>query len=625
MLDAIRNHSKSIVVYALFILLILSFIVWGAGDVITGGSSRHSVATVGDRQIGQAELRDAFNREVNRLRAALGDRFDRRAALAMGFDRSVLASLVNEALFDLGAADLGLAVSEDIVRAEIRKNPAFHDIAGEFDINRFRNALSANGLTEQRYVDLIGRDIRRGIYLDVVKSGATAPKTLVDALYRLDGETRTVAVVAIEDETAAKTLPEPTEKNLKTFHNANANTYTAPEYRGLSYVYLTAADLSAGIDVTPEELREAYAAREASLKIPEQRTIRQILVKNEEKAKEIAAAIGGGKDFLEAATEIAGMNPKSVDLGTVTKDRYLPELADAVFALAEGAVTPPLKSPLGWHLVQVTDIKAGVVKTLDDARDDLTREVRLDKATDALYELSNKFEDGLGGGATLEEAAKTIGLSVKTIAAMDARGFDMAGKKIEGTPVEGDFAGVAFQTPENQESALIESGSDGYFMIRVDGITPSRLKPLDEVRNDVVRDWKAEQRAAAADALAEKILEALKSGGDPKAVAKREGLAIKLVDDVARSGRGNLPQALVNAIFKVDPNESVRARGRNATLVAKVLDIDIPDPSKAPERTAALAETLNDEIERDILGVLAQGIQRNFPVRINQAALEATF
>ena len=85
----------------------------------------------------------------------------------------------------------------------------------------------------------------------------------------------------------------------------------------------------------------------------------------------------------------------------------------------------------------------------------------------------------------------------------------MAGKKIEGTPVEGDFAGVAFN-PENQESALIESGSDGYFMIRVDGITQS-LETLDEVGNDVVRDWKAEQRAAAADALAEKILEALKA------------------------------------------------------------------------------------------------------------------
>lgn len=625
MLNTIRNHSKSFVVYALFILLILSFVVWGAGDVLTGNVARDAVAHVGDDQIEETEVRDAFNREVNRLRAVFGDRFGQREALAMGFDRSVVQSLVNERLYSMGAMDLGLAISDEVVRQEIQKDPGFKNITGVFDINVYQSVLAQNGFTEQRYVNLISNDIRRGLYLDAIRAGTKPPRTLVNALYRHAAETRTIALVTIDDEKAASSIKAPTEEDLTAFHQANAASFTAPEYRKISYVYLKAQDLASEIDVSDDELQQAYQSQAARFVVEEERTIRQILVQSEAKALEAQKALAEGQDFIKVATELAGMKAQAVELGTISKDRYLPDLADAVFALSKNGITEPLKTPLGWHLVQVTDIKEGSTQTLDDVRDDLTRDIQLSRSIDVLYSLSNTFEDALGGGATLEEAANQVGLNVKSIDAMDAQGFGPDGSKIDALPVEGGFAGVAFATPANQESTLIESGADGYFLLRVDGITESRLKPLTEVREQVIAGWEAEQKASAGDQIANKMLETLKSGRTLDALAKQENMKVTIIEGITRNEADKAPQALVDAIFDVHLNESTKARGDASTLVAQVLAITIPDPAAAADEIESMSNQLASSVEQDLTAMLARSLRDDYPVSINQNALNQLF
>jgi len=116
------------------------------------------------------------------------------------------------------------------------------------------------------------------------------------------------------------------------------------------------------------------------------------------------------------------MDEKTVNLGEMTRDQIMPELAKDAFALAQGAVSKPIKTSLGWHLIRVAKIIPGSKQSTEEVRETLRRTIAKELAIDALFKLANKLEDALGGGATLEEAATGLALAVRTIPAIDAKG-----------------------------------------------------------------------------------------------------------------------------------------------------------------------------------------------------------
>src|SRR5690606_8228051 len=76
-------------------------------------------------------------------------------------------------------------------------------------------------------------------------------------------------------------------------------------------------------------------------------------------------------------------------------------------------------------------------------------------------------------------------------------------------PEFGDFISVAFSTEEGEISSLVANDTNtAYYLLRVDGVTPPRIKTLDEVRGEVVDAWKATQRKRA---LQERTIEVSKA------------------------------------------------------------------------------------------------------------------
>src|SRR5687768_16803235 len=100
MLQALRSTVGSWVVKILFVLLILSFAVWGIGDIFRGNTST-TVAEVGDVKISTSELDNAFRQEVNRLRQMMGGQIDAEQARALGLVEQSLQQLVQSTLLGL--------------------------------------------------------------------------------------------------------------------------------------------------------------------------------------------------------------------------------------------------------------------------------------------------------------------------------------------------------------------------------------------------------------------------------------------------------------------------------------------------------------------------------------------
>src|SRR5690606_37024635 len=136
MLNTLRKGAKSWVAKGLFLLLILSFAAWGIGDYLQPDPAG-PVAEVGELEISGQELSRDFNRELERMRQRFGGNIDRGMALQLGLADQILGQAINRRLLDLEARELGVRVSDDLVRDRIVSEPAFAGPTGTFDRDRF--------------------------------------------------------------------------------------------------------------------------------------------------------------------------------------------------------------------------------------------------------------------------------------------------------------------------------------------------------------------------------------------------------------------------------------------------------------------------------------------------------
>ena len=623
MLNAIRKRTTSIVAFGLIGLLILSFVVWGIGDLLRIRTA-DVVAEVGGVEIPPAQLGNEFQRELNRLGRQSGIQLTREQAMSFGLLESVLKSMIDRTLYSLGADDLGVAISDDLIARDIRAKPEFRNQLGTFDSNQFFQVLRSNGFSEGSYVNLLRGDLARAQFMDSIRVGGVAPGALIEAVYRHRQEKRRADIIKVAD--ASMTITGgPGEAALAAYHKDNPAPFTAPEYRKLTAAILDAGELAREIAVSEDELADAYQQRDSEFRQPERRHLLQMVLTEEADAKRALGLLVEGQEFGDVAREVSGAD--ALDLGVVAQDRLPPELAGVAFSLADGAYsTQPIESPLGWHLVTVAGIEEAKIQTLDQVREKLSTDVARDKAIDGLFSLANQLEDQLGGGSTVEEAAGRLNLKLLSIDAADRLGLDPFGNPVAGLPTGSVFLDAAFRTSEGEESPLTETGTDGYFIVRVDGVTAPALRPLDSVRRDVTTAWKADRRAKAADEAAKALLEKIKGGAGLTESAR--GYKVTKPDPFTRqtvNAELGLTAELVNGLFGIKLGDAVMARGVGGVYVARLEEILPANPLSDSDGLKALETQLTQSVQADLLAQMAGALRERYPVTVNPRVIEQNF
>jgi len=130
--------------------------------------------------------------------------------------------------------------------------------------------------------------------------------------------------------------------------------------------------------VTDKELKAAYDAKVADMKNEEEVRARHILVGTEEEAKAIVAQLQKGEDFEKIAKDKStdkGSGTNGGDLGWFSKEKMVPEFADAAFKLKKGEVSAPVKTAFGWHVIRLEDRRAMQADSFDDMKEGLKAEL----------------------------------------------------------------------------------------------------------------------------------------------------------------------------------------------------------------------------------------------------------
>ncbi len=626
LLESMKKGIGKYVMIVLASLLILSFAVWGIGDMAGVISNPNEVATVGDTKVTQREFQEQFRREMERIRGRVSN-IDAEQARNLGVADATVNGLIARRLLALQAAELGLLVSDEQIRRQIRRNPTFRNALGEFDPSIFRTTLANNGLSEGAYVVSLRQDTQQDYVGGVITAGAKAPKILADTVYKYRYEKRSAEIVNIKRGQASG-RKQPNDTVLQAFLDKNSTLFMAPEYRKLSLLFLDPVATAKELSPSAERIQEEYQDRLSSLSIPERRGLEQILAKDEEAAKRAHALLGDGKKFGDVAKEISGKSGDDIKLGLVVERELLPDLAKVAFALQKGDFSDPIKSPLGWHIFRVTEIQEGREPTLDEVRKIISDDISRDLALDELVKRADQVEDALAGGASIEDAARGAGGRVRTVQFLDAEKKLQTGETLQGLPADPSFVEIAFTTEKGQTSDLMETSSGGFFMLRVDEIKEAVKRPLSEVRAQVKTAWQISQLNDVAEKMAKEIQDRAKGGTPLAEIAASKNLTVETPAAVSRfyaGGRNAIPPTILAGLFKAKVGDVVMAPTQDGYAVARLKDIENAKIDYNDGDLKELREALTAGIANDILQEYTHALRQEYSVSIDQAALDAYF
>jgi peptidyl-prolyl cis-trans isomerase D len=608
-----------IIATVFFGALIVSFAIWGIGDIFRT-TPASAVAEVGSTTITVDQVRNAYTNELQRLGRQFRTVISPEQARAFGLDQQVVSNLVTEAVLAEQARQMGLSVSDQLVAASIMNNPTFKGADGQFNRALFDQALRNAGLSEAGFVQEQRSAMARLHLAEAVAGDITVPAAARDALHRYTSERRAASYLLLTPATAGD-IPAPTRDQLQSFFNERKSTFRAPEYRAVTVMALDAAALAKPDAVSEADARQAYEQQKAKYGTPERRTIQQITFPSQADADAAAAKIKEGTTFEAVASE-RNVSPQDLELGTFTKTEMLDQaVADAAFALEQGAVSAPVAGRFGPVLVRVTQIQPEAVRPFEEVAAELRQEVAQERAQGQIEKIHDEIEDLRAGAKPLADIAKEKGLTLVQVPAVEAGGLDKAGSPVT-IPEKDAVVKAAFASDIGVDNEALRTAT-GYVWYDVTGIEASREKSLDEVRDQVATQWRGDQVAQRLSEKANELTGRLEKGEAIEAVAQAAGAQVKTAADLARNtAKDDLVTEAVNRIFAVPVgNAGHAANGADARAVFKVASATVPPLITTTQAAQNAENQLRAGFGDDLISQYIAQVRQDLGVTINQQAL----
>jgi peptidyl-prolyl cis-trans isomerase D len=616
MMDAMRNAAKTWVAKILLGILALTFGVWGIADVFNF-SRQGPLVTVGEQEVSAEDYSRALNSQLQQFAEQTGTPLTIEDARKLGIDRSVLNQLIQTAVVDDQIQKLSLGVSDAFIVAETAANPAFHDSSGKFDKDAFLRTLAAAGLSEEAYLAGERRDRLRKSIADAVNEDFTPPKALIDALYRDRSEQRDARYFVVK---AAETeVPAPGDDEIKKQYDGNPQSYTAPEYRTIALMTVAPADIAKNQAISAEDIATGYEKYKLDYFTPERRTILQLAFPDEAAAKKAKERLDGGLDFLALAKEMGVTEADMTFTDAIKKDFIDPAVAEAAFALAEGAVSEPVKGALTVTLLKAVNITPEKQETLEEVKAKLTERLQLEKATEVVLAIYDQVEDARAAQTKFEDIAQTTGITFQLIGPVDATGRGNDGKDVT-IPHGEEVLRAAFASDVGVENDAVSNDND-YVWYEVREVAPSVVRPLDEVKDAVVKDILAAKVRELALEKATKLAERAKSGTPLETLAAEVTATVQSATGLKRNETSaDFDAAAVQAVFAIPENAFTVAPegdGKGAKVIQSQAVL-LPPFDAASAEAKEITEQTEQGIGADALSSYLASLQDTSGVTINE-------
>lgn len=533
MLDLLRRHASSWLIKAALFLIVIVFIFWGGYSYKTRQESQ--MARVGDHYISIADYNQHYNQLLELYRRQLGDSFSEELVRQMNLKKQALNSLIDRYLITKAGSELGLTATSREIQRKLLEFPAFQT-EGQFDQKRYVFILRQNRMSPEMFERQMAQELTMQKVQAFIKGSALVTDEEIRSDFLFNNSLLQVAYVLVD--------PKPLEpqvavdaKALEEFYQQAQNRYKDPEKRQFSYVLFSLEAFLDGVKVTEGEVKQYYEDHASDYRKEGQVRARHILfelrqdasdsetAKVKQEAQKVLEEARKGRDFEDLARKHSAdptVKENGGDLGFFTREQMVPEFSEVAFNLKPGEISDLVRTPYGFHIIKVEEIRPEEITSFEQAREGIGRMLKYEKARDVAHIKSREFLDAVHAQRDLRKAAQSRNLPVVGSGVWVGQkdllpGFETAFPQV---------MSKLFSLQEKDVSEALETDK-GFIVAQVDAIQAPQVIPFDQVKERVEKDYRTEQARQQALKKANELLEAARAAGSLEKAAKEKGLEIK--------------------------------------------------------------------------------------------------
>lgn len=553
MLQAIREGAQGFFSWVILILISVPFALWGVNNYFGDGKER-AVVTVNGKEFLQNDVNQAMQPLQQRFNEALQSGLVSEEQLK----KEAIDGLVLKALLSQEASQRNMTVSDAVVRQSVTEIEAFQT-EKRFDKRRYENLLSARGLSSRGFSE----QVRQSKVLEQLQKGVSDSAFLgdssVEAFYRLRNQERSFSYFVVPAEVDSKAASI-SEEEITQYYNANASQFQTLEKVSVEYLELSLASLMGEVAIDDEALLAAYEEQKDRFIAEEKRSVSHILFvvednsdaaaikRAEEKALKAKKRLIEGEDFAELARSLSDDSSTAENggkLGFIERGIMDKAFETAAYTLSEGAVSEPVRSQYGFHLIRLDAVEGEELKPFEMVKGELLESLMRQTAEELLYEkMEQMAEAAFEAADSLEPVAEQLGLKIQKTDLFTLN---------EGAGIAKDqnFRARAFsdEVLNNQNSEPLELSAERAVVMHLASREEAGSRPLEEVRDEIVVRLNNQQAVKRADSVAKKLLEELKGGANIADLAASNSAKLLSHKAVLRDSKLLAPE-LVGAVFK---------------------------------------------------------------------------
>ena len=611
MLQSLRKHSKHPIAKVFLVLVLIAFAGLGLGSFVPSLQLNKDYITAGDTSIEIQEIATQFNK----LRAEVAPNLTVNEAIESGYLDLLITFLSNEAIIMEEANSQGITVTREHLKKSLLENKRFMDEDGQFSGTKFQMSLLNAGVSEEKYLELLGRDIIKDQLTVTISESAKVSEKIIKQIAAKNLEKRDATLIDLKL-TPLSEIGNPSEDELKQFYDNTSSSWREPTRRIGKYFYLDPINFTKDIEISGQDLIDEFDVRRDDYVKEETRSINQMIFDTKDEALEIVDKLKSGSLFETIIEQ--NFNNQETLIKDIKKSDLIEEVSLIVFDLNLNEVSSIIESDMGFHLIKLNEINPSENPKFDDVKEQLENNIKLERATDLVYDIANYADDEFSSGSSIEEISRQKNLDILFTEPLDRNGLDQ-NKQIPENMLYSDKIFLDVLWNNDGDEITINETDDGKFFALVLKEEINEYQPkFNDIKIKLENAWK--QTKAIEKTL--NLAGELSSSNNLIEFASENQMDVSQIIGASQNDTSYPRPQIIKTLFGIEKiGENQIAATNNGVSVIR---FDKTMPASAEEinnLSKILTTPFNQSIQNDLSSALISKLGEKHKLKVNKSLI----
>ena len=484
------NSSKSVFTKILFSAIILSFGLWGVGDIIRHVSETKTAISVSKYKISAEQLDREYSQMKQNIKTMGAKPLTEEEFNKMNGKEVILNNIIDKAVESETIRQLGIKKKKKSLANIIYSLPEFQT-NGVFDEKLYVSLLRQSGMSESGLLLQIKNSIARNQLFHPIISGYKVPDFIRNKLGAVYESSKTVylSIFNIND---VKNIKGPNDDVLKQYYENNKTKYKQPETRNIALLKVDYTKFIEEIKITEQEIDDYYNNNKEAFKGIETRDFERFEFSTKEEANNAHSKLA--QDSSDRVKEKLVANGQS--LKEMKKEEFPNDVSKDIFSLKEGNISSVYSIGGKYYIYLLTKINVPIEKDMSEIKKEIKSIIQNERVNtpefySSIKEIKNKIDDSFAAGKDVDKVAKDTKAEVIEVEDITKDSDEFIKQYVPDEETRKEVQETIFLTHENQASPIIESKDVDTvsYVVWVRKINKESIPELDRIKDKVKNDY----------------------------------------------------------------------------------------------------------------------------------------